>query len=53
MDEKNSLLVVDDEKDIVDQLYDYFRRDYTVPKAYGCDEALEILEGNARRLLKL
>lgn len=42
-DNKYSLLIVDDEKDIVDQLYDFFRRDYKVFKATDCDEALKIL----------
>ncbi len=41
---KYSLLIVDDERDIVDQLYDFFRKDYQVYKAYDCDEALKILE---------
>lgn len=41
---KSSLLIVDDEKDIVDQLYDFFRKEYQVYKAYDCDEALKILE---------
>lgn len=51
MDKKYSLLVVDDEKDIVDQLYDYFRRDYKIHRAYSGEEAAEILESNEVQLV--
>jgi len=46
MDNKKSLLVVDDENMIVDMLYDHFRRDYTVHKALSGQEALDILKEN-------
>ena len=51
MDEKHSLLIVDDEHDIVDQLYDYFRRDYTVHKAYSGEEAVNLFNENEVHLV--
>ncbi len=41
---KHAILVVDDEKDIVDSLERQFRRDYTVFKAFSGFEALKILQ---------
>lgn len=51
MDEKHGLLIVDDEHDIVDQLYDYFRRDYTVHKAYSGEEAVNLFKENEIQLV--
>ena len=51
MGKKYSLLIVDDERDIVDLLYDYFRKDYTVYKAYNAEEAVNIFNENEIHLV--
>jgi len=51
MDKKYSLLIIDDEHDIVDQLYDYFRKDFTILKAYGGEEAVSVFNENEVHLV--
>ncbi len=48
---KYSLLIIDDERDIADQLYDYFRRNFTVYKAYSAEEAINIFNENEIHLV--
>jgi DNA-binding NtrC family response regulator len=51
MGEKYSLLIVDDERDLIDQLYDYFRRYFAVHKAYDVEEAINIFNENEIHLV--
>ncbi|MFH1491445.1 MAG: ATP-binding protein [Pseudomonadota bacterium] len=44
--EKQNILVVDDEKDIVDALYDTFSDKYNVFRALNANEAMEVLGHN-------
>lgn len=50
MEKKYSILIIDDE-DIVDQLCDYFRKDYTIHKAYNGEEAVDIFNENEVHLV--
>ncbi len=51
MEKEHSLLIIDDEHDIVDQLYDYFRKEFTVHKAYDGEEAVNIFNENEVHLV--
>ncbi|MGR3177751.1 MAG: hybrid sensor histidine kinase/response regulator [Candidatus Anammoxibacter sp.] len=45
---KNTILIVDDEQDIVDTLYDFFIDKYNVLKAYDGKEALQVVKDNPK-----
>ncbi|MGR3317594.1 MAG: hybrid sensor histidine kinase/response regulator, partial [Candidatus Anammoxibacter sp.] len=46
--DKNTILIVDDERDIVDTLYDFFIDKYNVLKAYDGKEALQVVKDNPK-----